>query len=338
MSFDWQTVIATSAPWAAIVGLLIYFIKNPEKAEKWYSMTARAFSFMSLRLEKSGVARDIQSDVNSFAKDINSQTKDPILPYGLKIKWVGSTTREAFVKQGKVIVRMRHHENQARNFLYATLEWVGKGLIPEARHLVNKTVLRAADLVFTNVLLTKKKRHDVKQLFLDEIYETEVTKGSSLERYCNTFGRLNETGLFTGVALQELSSLSKRTSSVVANTQVRSETIGFMNMLERLARKRHGEDISPDYNGECIKCSIVLVARSETYFVHGLSPYAYFINKCCKEGIRSIYVCAIEDVNIMIVRKIRDAYEASKKISLVSERVFPLNGKKAIVLCMETTS
>lgn len=334
--FDWQTIIITSIPWALFVGLLIYFIKNPEKAEKWYSIIARSLSFVSLKLEKSGVAKDIQSDINSFAKEVNSQTKEPILPYKVKIKWVSSTTRESFVKKGNVIVRMRHHKNQAKNFLYVTLEWVDRGLIPEARHLLDKTVLRAVDFVFINDFLTKKKRYDVKQLFLDEIYEPEVTKGSILERYCNTFNKLNNTGLFTGVALQEFSSFGKRIGSVIPNKKIRFETIGFMNMLEKLARKPHGEDVNPDYIGENIKCSIVLIARHETYFMHGLSPYLGWINKCCRKGICSFYVCAIGDANIMIVRKIRDAYEQSKKISVVSENTFPLNGNKAIVLCMET--
>jgi hypothetical protein len=340
--FDWQTVQTitfTSIGWAILlIGLLIYFIRNPEKAEKWASIIARLFSFISLKLEKSGVAKDIQSDINSFAKEVKSQTKEPILPYKVKVKWVNGITRESFVKNGNVVVRMHHHKNQAKNFLYATLEWVDKGLIPEARHLLDKTVLRAVDFVFINEFLTKKKRYDVKQLFLDEIYEPEVTKGSSLERYCDTFNKLNNTGLFTGVALQEFSCISKKIGSAIPDEKIRFETIGFMNMLEKLARRSHGEDVSPTYIGEKIKCSIVLIARYEKYLTHGLSPYLGWINKCCKEGICSFYVCAVGDPNIMIVRKIRDAYEESKKISVVSENTFPLNGSKAIVLCMETLS
>ena len=290
---------------------------------------------MSLKLEKSGVAKDIQSDINSYAKEVSSQTKEPVLPYNVKINWVSSTTRESFVKKGDVIVRMRHHKNQAKNFLYATLEWVGKGLIPESRHLLDKTVLRAADLVFISNFLTKKKRYDVKQLFFDEIYEPEAKKGSILERYCITFSELNKRGLFMGITLQEFSSLGKKIGPEIPAKKIRLETIGFMNMLQKLARKSRGEDVNPEYVGENIKCSIVLIAKHETYFVHGLSPYLGWINKCCTKGVRSFYVCAIGDTNIMIVRKIHDAYEKSKKISVVSENTFPLNGNKAIVLYME---
>jgi hypothetical protein len=331
--FDWQTFIVTSIPWAI---LLIYFVKHPEKAEKWYSIIARSLSFLSLKLEKSGVARDIQSDINSFIKHISPQVRESILPYGVKIKWIKSITREAFVKEGKVIIKMRYHKNQAKNFLYAILEWVTKGLIPDARHLLDKTVLRAAELVFINHVLTRKKRHDVKQLFLDEIYEPEVTKGSLLERYCHTFNNLNSRGLFIGVALQEFSSLGRRMGSILPDKKITLETIGFMNMLEKLSKKPPGEDVSPDFNGEIIKCSIVLIAKQETYLLHGLLPYLSWINGCIEKGIRSFYVCAIGDANIAIVRKIRDAYEESKKISIISENIYPLNGNRTIVLHMES--
>lgn len=330
--FDLLTAILTSIPWMI---LLVYLIKNPEKVEKWGSIIAKSLSFISLKLEKIAVAKDIQADINGFLRSVNPQKRENILPYKVRVEWVESTTREAFIKKGEVIVKMQYHENQAKNFLYATLEWVNKGLIPEARHVLDKTVLRATDLVFISIVLTKTKRHDAKQLFLDEIYEPEVTKGSLLERYCDTFNKLNNKGLFIGVALQEFSALGKRIGSVIPDEKIRSETIAIMRVFEKLATKPRGKDINPTYNGENIKCSIVLIARQETFLMHGLSPYLNWINKCLKEGIRSFYVCAMGDANIMIVRKIRDAYGGSKKISIISENIYPLDGNRAIVLYME---
>jgi len=327
--------LITSIPWAVIVGLLLYFIKNPEKAEKWYSIIARSLSFISLEWEKRGVASDIQSDINSFVKNINSKTKHPVLYYGVKVKWISGTTREAFVKKGKVIVKMQQHKNQAKNFLYTVMDWVNKSLIPEGRHLLDKAILRALDFTCINKVLVEKKRYDVRQLFLDEFYEREATKGSLLEKYCSVFDKLDKTGLFVGVVLPEFSSLGKRTGSMMLDEKIRLETIGFTGMLEKLSRKLHGEDVSPTYNGENIKCSVVLIAKQEKYLLHGLSPYLNWINKCCADGIRSIYVSAIGDANISIVRKIQDSYAESKKISVVSAETQPADDKKAMVLYLE---
>lgn len=333
---DWLAVFFTSLPWATLVGLLFYFIKNPEKAEKWGSIIARSFSFLSLRLEKISVARDIQSDINNFAKKLRSGTKSDIIPYGVKVNWVKNTTREAFVKDGRVVIKMEHHENQARNFLYATMDWVNRGLIPESRHLLDKGILQAADLTFINKVLTESKRHDSRQIFLDEIYEPRVVKGSLVDRYCSVFGDLDKIGLFVGVALPEYASLGRRLGPVIPDEKIRLETVYFFGMLEKLARKKHGKDVNPSYVGEYINCYVVLIARTETYAMYGLEPYLGFINKCCREGARSFYVCAIGDSNVSVVKRIRDSYEKSTKLSYVWEKVQTVGSTRSIVLHLES--
>lgn len=91
-----------------------------------------------------------------------------------------------------------------------------------------------------------------------------------------------------------------------------TETVGFVGMLERFARRRPGEDISPD-NGENINCSIVLIARPAVYLARGLAPYLSWINKCCKKGIQTFYVSAIGDANISMVRRIRMRMEQVRR-------------------------
>jgi hypothetical protein len=330
--FDWFTALVASIPWVLVIGLLVYFIKNPEKVEKWSSIIARSLSFVSSRWENASVAKDIQADINDFARTTNAGMANPVLPYGVKISWVLTTSREAFVKEGKVVIKMQKHQNQARNFLYALMEWTYKGVIPESRHLMNEVVLKSIDFAFINKVLTEKNRQDSKELFLDEFYESEVSKGSLLEKYCTAFNRLDKMGLFTGVVLPEYSLLGQRIGSSMPNDKIKAETIGFATMLERLSRKTSGEDVSPDYKGENIKCSVVLIARPEKYLEQGLSPYLNFINKCCEEGVCSLYVSAIGDANIPIARKIRDAYEKSKKILFVWEKTQSLGITKSTVL------
>lgn len=333
---DWLTALIASIPWILIVGLLVYFVKNPEKVEKWSSIITKSISWIGSKWEKASVAQDIQADINGFAKTTNAGMTNPILPYGVKINWVATTSREAFVKEGKVVVKMQKHDNQARNFLYALMEWTNRGLAPESRYLIDKTVLRAIDFAFMSKVLTETKRHDSKQLFIDEFFESEAKSGSLLERYCTAFSRLDKIGLFTGVVLPEYPSIGRRFGSVIPNEKVRFETTQLAEMLEKLSRKKSGEDVSPNYKGENIGCSIVLIARPEVYSVMGLSPYLNFINKCCESGIFSFYVCAIGDANASIGRKVKDAFENSRKIHFMWERVQTLvGGGKSAVLHFE---
>ena len=327
--------LLTSIPWAV---LLIFFIKNPEKVEKWASIFARFFSFISLKAEKFGIAGEIQADIGNFSKIVRSTTDEEILPYGdVKIKWVDSTTRESFVKDGKIIIRMNQHQNQAKNFLYATLEWVNRGLIPQSRNFIDKTVLRAVDLFFISNFLTTIGKHDVKQLFLDEIYEEEVKQGSLLEKYCIAFNNLERAGSFSGIILPEFSLFGKKIPNALPSKDTKIDSIGFIKMLLSLSKRRRGEDVSPTYIGKYIKCSIVLVAREETYLNRGLDPYLGYINRCIGKGVCSIYVCAIGNPNVQIVQRIRDAYASSKKIKILSENVFPVNRTNGIVIRMVST-
>lgn len=327
------TILLTSIPWLVLV-LLIY--KTPEKVEKWVSLFSRAFSWANLRFEKKAVAGDIQSELKSFKKEIDSVASANILPYSIKINWEPpNTTREAFVRNNEIIVKMSHHRNQAKNFLYATLSYVEKGLIPKSRYLLEKKVLRAVDLIFIKKILSEKKRHDVKQLFYDQIFEPEVTKGSLLERYCSIFDDIDETGGFTGIVLEEFAMLGENAGSNIPTDETSRDTVRFMQMLERFVRRNKGEDVNPTYSGAHIKCSIVLVARSDVYLMYGLSPYIGWINKCISEGIRTFYICAIGGANISIVRRIRDAYQSSKKVFVSSEKIHELpHGNQAICLIL----
>jgi len=329
-------LLVSSIPWAFIV-YTVY--RTPEKIEKWVSMCYRLISWAGLKYEKKGIAGDIQADIKSFSRILNTQVSSDLLPYEIKIDWINEETRESFVKDKKVVVRMRHHKNQAKNFLYATLSYVENGLIPQTRSFIERQVMRAIELVFCNNVFVSNKRFDVRQLFIDEIYEPETRRSSTLKRYINVMDRLENTGHFSRIALREFSDLGHRINESIPKDDVRKDTVEFTKMLERLVQRKQHEDISPTYNGKYIKSSIVLVAKPETYLLHGIDAYLRFINKSIKEGTESFYICALGDQNISIVRQIIDAYEESKDLSIVTRDTYNLQTRqKAICVVLQRKS
>jgi hypothetical protein len=330
---NWTTIaIGGSIPWAVVVIILVYLLKNPDKAEKWYSMLARAFSGISSRAERSAVAREIESDINDFAKKANGNNDITVFPYDAKIKWVTNTNREAFIRNDKMVIRMQHHENQARNFLYATMDWVSNGTLPETRHLIHPTVQKALEFSLINSILVERKRHDSRQLFIDEIYDKEAPEGSLVRTYTSAFTALDSSGILMGVILPEYASFAKDAEGAIADDKLTAESIGFATMLLRLSNKKQGVDVSLDYKGNCIRCSIVLVARTETYNAHGLEPYIKYINKCPVEGYKNIYVIASGEDNFYIAKRIKNSYEKSPTLSLISETVRKFRYNVSIVL------
>lgn len=329
---DWLLAVYASIPWGAIVVLLVYLIKNPDKAEKWGALIAKSLSFVNARFERSAVARDIESDINSFARNANGSKENGIFPYYAKIKWVTQTSREAFIQNNKMVIRMQHHDNQARNFLYATMDWINNGTIPESRGIIHPSVYKALEFSLINKILIEKKRYDSKQLFVDEFYEKEAPENSLIRYYTTAFNALDSKGLLMGVVLPEYASFAKVIDETVPTKTLISESIGFANMLDKLARKKQGIDVSPNYKGDHISCSIALVAKTEKYNVEGIRPYINYINKCCGEGFKSIYVCATGENNFSIVNRIKDSYEKSKTLSLVSETTRRFSNSVSIVL------
>ena len=327
---DILSALAGAITLSPLIAIAWYLAKNPEKIEKWSSMISKGLSSLSIRWEKNTLANDIQTDINSFSQSIDPQ--NGFLPYKIKIDWVSRKSKEAFIREGKVVVKMRRYGNQARNFLYATIEYTEKGLLPESRHLMDKRVLSALELAFINKLLTERKRFDSRQLFIDEIYEEQAKEGSLIKKYSEAFINLDDKGVFAGVVLPEYSLLGKTGSKEIQNEKIMADTIGFAEMLSRLANKRHGHDVDPNYKGSIISCAIVLIARSETYEEKGLAPYITYINGCVEKGTRCIYVCGIGEKNIYIAQQLRDGYESSKRVKFNSQTTKAFQNSTAIVL------
>jgi hypothetical protein len=316
---DWLTVFYTSIPWATLLLVLLYIFKNPEKAEKWYSILARVGSYFSEKSERAHVASDIQSDINLFSKTVNLEAYEPLMPDGIKIEWVkGKMTREAFLRDNKVIVRMNHHRNQARNFLNAALSYVTTGLISYARHHLDSIVLRALDFTMVRKILTENKRNTALQLFYEEVYEPEKTREPSIEKYHSTMDALDEQGLLTRLLLREFSDLGLKMYQRAPNDAVKEETRRFVEFLDKIATKEPRVDVPLDFEGDKIRSSIILIARPEIRRQKRITPYITQILKCVKNGANTIYVCA-RGKSVPIAKDVAKAFEDSPILRKVAE-------------------
>jgi len=266
---------------------------NPEKVEKWSSMIARLFSNLSSRAERRSVSGDIQADINSFAKAIGESIDSSILPYGIKINWenAADVSYESFVKNNLVVVRLRHHSNQARNFMLATLAYVQRGLLPDTRHHLAEDVSEALDLAMVEKVLLERKRLDSLPFLTKEIIGTRDPT-SSVVRMHRILRNLDAKGMFNHILLREFADLGKRMSGAVPTDDIRSETRDFVNFCEKLTEKEPGVDVSPTFSGRNLRMSIVLIARVEKYLKQGIEPQLRWIEKCLANRIDSIYLCA----------------------------------------------
>ena len=176
------TIILYIVPNVAWVSIVIYLITHPEVAEKWGAIFLRLFYKISKKAELGHVALDIQGKINSFTKSINEQVQG-IIPYGIKIKWVtGEITRESFLEENDVIVRINYHTNQDENIIRVTEEFILKGLLPDSRPYVDEKVMRATDLIMVKKLVEKEHRPAL-PLYYSDVLNPELSADDELSAY-----------------------------------------------------------------------------------------------------------------------------------------------------------
>lgn len=299
--------------------IIIYlFVLNSEKGEKFIAFIAGIISHVSKKAEKTKTAYDIQGKINSFIRTVNTEVTD-LMPYGLKIKWISEDIdKDSFIKGGKVVVMLRYHQNQDENLSLATLLYVNKSVIPEARPHINFKLCEAIDLIMTKkVLYSFVEAKSSFNYFVTEILHQKTDSDVSIKEFCTVIDKLDERGLFTRVLLRELSELGERRAGITETGDTVFETGEFTKFLDEIARKERGEDVPLTFSKNYIKVAIILVARPETGIL-GVEPFIKRVKEKIKLSINVIYIFAWgSNVNLakevyLVCKKMPELVEVNK--------------------------
>jgi len=325
-------VVSWVTPNILWIGVVIYLITHPEVAEKWGAMLSRLLSGIAAGAERASVSLDIQGKIDSFSNAMNKEVTG-VLPHGVKIDWVvGEITRESFIKDGRVIIRMNHHKNQDENIANAAVEYVSRGFLPESRPHVDDRVMKSADLICTKKLLEREQKSAL-SLYYTEILGPARRTDSELDKYVVAMQSLDELGYFTQIFLPELQELGVRMEFSLPSEAIKGETRRFVDFLDqKITKKKTGVDVDPTFEGDGINTSIVYVSRHEN-----VGPHLGWIKKCINRDIRTIYICAFGERNISLVKKLEGRLESNKRLTKGFSREFRLpwrKGRKKDNICV----
>jgi len=338
---DVGSILAWLAPNAAWIFVVIYLVTHPEVAEKWGAILYRLFSKISRKAEINSVALDIQGRIGSFSKSISSEVPG-IMPYGVKIKWVtGEMTKESFIKDRTIILRMNYHTNQDENVVYAAVEYIARGVLSDSRPHVDERVMKSAHLICTKKLI-EKERKTALQFYYGEILSPARKSDIELDKYVLIMQELDELGYFTQILLRELQRLGVTMQFSIPGEKVKEETKRFVEFLdEKVNKKKPGVDVDPTFVGEKIRTSIVYVARRETETIKPslkwIERCLHWIELCVSKGIDTIYVCAKGTHNISLVRQLEKRLESNPQLTKVfrNEGRLPLlKGRRVDNICV----
>jgi hypothetical protein len=311
LPFSWTII-------GILVLLIAYMLRNPEKIEGAVALLSRIPALWSLKFDKTYVASDVQSKLDSFAKSVNSETVG-IMPYPARIEWVSSADRQALIRNNEIVIKLDGHAKQERNLVYAAVAYVARGLLPFSRQYVDDRVMKSCDLVITSKILRRERKEGSLDIFFKEFLNPIVEQDTEIKKNVGIMLKLDDSGYFTAILLRELWDLGRKLYPQETSDATKQETKDLLQMLEKLAEKKKGEDINTTLQKKNISMTVVLVGRPEVVASYGIDPYIKWINRCLENGIRTIHILARGKVNIIVARVIAEHFSNSMKIEKIEE-------------------
>jgi hypothetical protein len=143
------TIITSSV--VTIIILLWFFLKNPEKVEKWASIILKVGAYVNKKAERMYMSTNIQAEISQKRKELG--LGGDVFEFGVKIDWIDEETAETDLKENKVVVMMKPFRSQARNLASVVTLYVPRAVLPKARNYVEQNLMKSIDYILSKSLL-----------------------------------------------------------------------------------------------------------------------------------------------------------------------------------------
>jgi transcription antitermination factor NusA-like protein len=281
----------------AVVLLVFRFLyMHPDKFEHWMEIFDRfllraSSSIPRIRgkVDRRAVASSIQSVVNGICEKINNDAPD-ILPHALKIEWIQSESPEVFIKNGKAVVRLKHYVNQDRNIVDATLLYLNKDLLPQAKVYLDKTLHKSCEYKVATQVFAARRDTGAYAYFIENELNPTINTDADFKQDLQMLEDLDSVGFFTRVFLTEVKQTGEKLLGTMPTPAIKQELRNFAEFLQTIANKGSEEDVPLNFKGVKIRVAVVLVAKKETIQSYGAAPYINCISRLVREGYESIYI------------------------------------------------
>jgi len=149
-------IILPWSGWILFFTFLCYIYKNPEKLDEWLAKIDRFLLWLGFKRAKQFITRDVRTKIKQASKKINKEAEG-LITKDVEIIWVNQDNIESFLRQGKVIIRMRHYQNQDKNIVNATTHYVLRGVLHTAKIYLPEKIQKAVNLALTKKILAEEQ-------------------------------------------------------------------------------------------------------------------------------------------------------------------------------------
>lgn len=250
------------------------------------------FSFLFKGAHKKYLKHDLQGRVNGFVKSVKKSLPD-LGEEKLSVEWVEpETDRESFIADGKVVLRLRRNDPQDYNFAHGAYYYVSGMLLRKTKRYISPNQKAAIDF-FVCIRLFEKEKPAVTSYFLDQYVHPYTHKRQRARELLEQFQRLDQSGYFFPVFIQELQYLGDKVFGKFKKASVEADVTKFTNFLEKLTKRQVGsEETDLNFEGNYCRLAVMIVGRRMTVAKGSFDPYIKYINKLHRDGIETIYMVA----------------------------------------------
>jgi hypothetical protein len=321
---------------ALAVALVVYFLTHPEKVEIWASLLARFLSNLGRLFRgahKKYVQLDLQGRINDFTRKIAKEA-----PY-VEAKKVrielqeGAIDRESFLKEGRVLLRLRRDDPDDLNFVHGAYLFVSTALLHRTKRYISPSHRESIDLYVTTKLIEKEKTHLV-GLFLDEYLHPKTADPSDkVSVYFDKFSKIDRAAAFFPVLLQELDFLGGKVFGRRQDDRIIIEVNNLVEFLEKFAGRRVGEESDLNFEQEYCRFAIVIVGKAFKLSPEGEVYVKYIRKYLVPKKIETIYILGqrkVRPIMEAVCETFRDTYEVFRTQALKTGILLP-DGSRATI-------
>jgi len=302
-----------------------YFLKNPEKFEKWVSMIAWFVSYIWKNAEYFATKSEIQGRINSFIAGLEANTTTTFPRIALR--WKARGTDEIVWDEGQAIIVMRDRNHRSKNLIHAAYLFTAEALLKKSARHLSKTQKTSLDLFSTKLILEKESKFAVEQ-FMSEYFAPEIDKNEAIRGLIQQYVHIERLGAFFPILIQELTYLGSKVFLAKPSSEIIAEVKSLVEFLEKFAEREVGDTTTPDtFVGKYMRCAIRIVASRAVRERGDITSHKERINYCVQGKFENIYIIGSgERKNIKFMDEVAGAC-LSENEGLEKTRGYQFRGK-----------
>lgn len=281
-------IISISVPLLVGGSLILYFVKNPDKFEKWLSILYKFFRFVCDKAEYKYVKYTVQSYINGFIVSIKKDVPN-LNVENVKLGWVdGNTTADQFIKNDQLVLRMHKSRNDNRNVVHATVAFVSCALLHKAKRYIADYQKKTIDLFATTKILEEGHSEFLSD-FVD-LYLADAMDNDKINDMFSKFEDIHKVKMFFPVFVNELNFLGEKVFARSVRKQiVYDEVSSLCSFLYCYSNRKKSEDVQSDYTGQYARFAIRIVGKKGKIQNVGSSIYVKNIISI-DDSVETIYL------------------------------------------------